>query len=641
MAPENFFDQQADSLRRSRQAICLFWLFAVIVSFCVAIATGLLLRLIANAYDIEALRNPAGAMVAAAGLTFLILLFGCWRRHRQIQAGVANFLRLYDIREVDPDSGDEEERRYYNLSCEMALASGIPVPQLYLLENQAINSFCIGWEVDQASLVLSRGALERLTREELQGVIAHEYSHVLYGDMRVNTRMLVWLSGLFMIYQAGAVLCVGVSVEGGGRTGPMARHPLVMALGVVLMGIGYIGNFFGKILQTFVCRNREKLADASAVQFTRNPAGISGALKKLGKDNLRARLGHRIFEEFGHMLFADTKLHFVSRALASHPPLEERIRWLDPGWDGVFPAVPRRAGEFSEDIYTGNHPLPPLRKVREVYEHVGTPDAGEVDHMHLWLGALPQDILTLSRNRDGAAAIVLRLFLQDKDEILQKQMERLEAFGDEELLEAVEQARERLPEVRPTDLIPLFDLCAPALRKMYREKREPYLDLVERILEADGQVTLQEYALQMLVEHTLASEAEIRKLCQPRCTVGECEEALNLFLSLLAWDGARTPAEAEESFQAAVNRFRGYQGPTQLKLLGSAQDHFAELDQTLRQLMRLTPGVQKQLIAAAQEAVKVNGRIDGNQLLTFRAAAAAMRVPVSPLLMLEGRKSED
>ena len=636
--PGNFFDRQAESLRRSRQVAFLFWLFAAIVSGCVAFVTGIILRLIAREEDIEALRDPKGAMLAAAAVTFLLLLFGCWRRHRQIRAGVASFLRLYDIREVDPDSMEEVERRAHNLCAEMALASGVPLPQLYLLENQAINAFCIGWEVEQATLVLSRGALDRLTREELQGVIAHEFSHILYGDMRLNTRMLVWLAGLFMIFQAGAVLCVGVPSEGGGtsgRSGPTGRHPGLFALGLVLMGIGYFGNLLGKILQCLFSRNREIMADASAVQFTRNPLGITGALKKLGKENLRARLGHRIFEEFGHMLFADTKLHFVSRALATHPPLEERIRWLDPGWDGVFPKVPRREGSFSEHIHTGNHPLPPVRKMRDLYENVGTPDDDEVAWMHLWLEALPEAVIALSRKRDGAAAIVLRIFLQNEPDTLNDQLAALEDFGDADFRETVQTVRGLLPDLRSADLLPLFDLCVPALRRMYGQQREAYLDLIDRLVDADGQVSLQEYALQMMVRQALASEAEIRSLRRPRCSVGQCGEALNLFLSLLAWDGAQTPAQAEESFQAAANRFRGYQGPVTLALRQSVHEHYAELDQILRQLMRLTPGVQKQLIAAAREAVKVNGRIDENQMLTFRAAAAAMHVPVSPLLMRE------
>lgn len=228
---------------------------------------------------------------------------------------------------VNPDTSDPDERKLRNVIEEMAIAAGVPVPKIYVLDDEkTINAFAAGHTPDDAAIGVTRGCMTLLSREELQGVLGHEFSHILNGDMRLNLRVMGVIFGILCLAVIGRVL---IYSRGGGR----GRNPM-MFLGLALIVIGAIGMFFGRLIQAALSRQREFLADASSVQFTRNPAGLSGALQKIGGVGSQVESAHA--GEASHMFFENGMGKPFLGALATHPPLDERIRAIDPGWDGEF-----------------------------------------------------------------------------------------------------------------------------------------------------------------------------------------------------------------------------------------------------------------------------------------------------------------
>src|SRR6056297_1981581 len=247
--------------------------------------------------------------------TVLVVVLASAYRSAQLRGGGGQVARELGGVEVTGDSNDPLRRRLLNVVEEMAIASGVPVPQVFVLEHEpGINAFAAGWSPADAAVAVTRGTLETLNREELQGVIAHEFSHVFNGDMRLNIRLIGVLFGILALAVVGRRMLTSMHLTRGGRN-KNAGGIVLVALAVVV--IGYVGLFFGRWIQAAVSRQREYLADASAVQFTRSPEGIAGALKKIGAATAGSRLVVNT-QEVGHMLFASS---LSSRLMATHPPL--------------------------------------------------------------------------------------------------------------------------------------------------------------------------------------------------------------------------------------------------------------------------------------------------------------------------------
>ncbi len=246
---------------------------------------------------------------------------------------------------------DPLERRLLNIVEEMALASGIPVPPVYLLDEDGINAFAAGYSPADAVIGVTRGSIELLSRDELQGVIAHEFSHIFNGDMKLNIRLMGLVFGLLVLSFLGQILVriilesrsSGSSRSSNSNSGKDNTGAIIMVallIGAALWILGLVGEGIARLIQAAISRQREYLADASAVQFTRNPDGIAGALKKIGGFANHGKLKAVGVSEVNHMLFA-CGLSAAASALSldSHPPLDDRIRQIDPQWDGKYPRV--------------------------------------------------------------------------------------------------------------------------------------------------------------------------------------------------------------------------------------------------------------------------------------------------------------
>ena len=328
----NFFEAQD---RARRNSALLFVLFAA------AVASLVVLVYLAAALFLDPESARAGTVVFNPDLFFkttggvlAVVAFGSLTKTLALKAGGgAAVAQAMGGRLIPPSTRDPLERRLINVVDEMAIASGVPAPQVYLTPDAAVNAFAAGSRPDNAVVGMTRGALESLSRDELQGVVAHEFSHILNGDMRLNMRLIGILHGVLLLGYIGYFILrstlYGGMMRSRDRGGAAAALPLI---GLALVVVGFAGSFFGNWIRAAVSRQREFLADASAVQFTRNPRGIGGALEKIGV--LSGMLQSPRASECRHMCFSDSVASGFANPFATHPPLDERIRRVFPQWDG-------------------------------------------------------------------------------------------------------------------------------------------------------------------------------------------------------------------------------------------------------------------------------------------------------------------
>jgi Zn-dependent protease with chaperone function len=266
-------------------------------------------------------------------------------RTAQLRKGGAAVADLLGGRRVDPMTQDPAERVLLNVVEEMSIAAGLPVPAVFVMDREGgINAFAAGHTVNDAAVAVTRGMLESLSRDELQGVVAHEFSHILNGDMRLNVRIMGLLFGILILTVVGRGILRGSM--GGGRIRVSGSRRggggQVAIIGVALVVLGYLGVLVGRLIQAAVSRQREFLADAAAVEFTRNPSGLAGALKRIGAASAGSRIQDHHAQEAGHLFFAPGLRAGLSGLTATHPPLAKRIQRIDPRWDGSFEVDPVR-----------------------------------------------------------------------------------------------------------------------------------------------------------------------------------------------------------------------------------------------------------------------------------------------------------
>ena len=419
-----------------------------------------------------------------------------------LSSGGRAVAELLDGRLVNPNSIDIHERKLLNIVEEMAIASGVPVPQVYVMDGEtSINAFAAGHSASDAAISVTRGCMTMLSRDELQGVIAHEFSHLLNGDMRLNLRLMGLIFGILCLTVIGRVL-----IQTRGKKNPL---PL---LGLALIIIGWVGVLFGRLIQAAVSRQREFLADASAVQFTRNPGGLAGALKKIGGLGEGSKLQSPRAEEASHLFFANgLKSSFFG--FATHPPLAERIRALDSSFDGNFPTV------VTEAVDPASVPLPPpgaqppplpgaqpppLPVVRPpplpvamaaftpavVAQQAIVADIGQPTTEHLRYAAelqesLPDSLRAAAHDPLGASALVCAFLLDRESAAREKQLQELGRATSE----AMRQETFRIwPEVQglpPQARMPLVDIALPALRRLSPPQFEQFRAAVKTLVASD------------------------------------------------------------------------------------------------------------------------------------------------------------
>lgn len=646
----DFFEQQDRARRKTKWLIFYFATavvciivavyFACLLTFQVLYASETNRRVKLEREQELDLWNPTLFLYSALG-ALAVIGTGTAYRFSSLAAGGRSLAESLGGRLVRSNTLDLDERKLLNVVEEMALASGVPVPLVYVLDNEAgINAFAAGRTQSDAVIGVTRGCMKLLTRDELQGVIAHEFSHILNGDMRLNLRLIGLIFGIMCLAIVGRVL-----IRTRGRKNPL---PL---LGLALILIGWVGVFFGRLIQAAVSRQREFLADASAVQFTRNPTGLSGALQKIGGVVQGSRLQSEHAMEASHMFFGNALKPSFLNAFATHPPLEERIRAIDPAWDGKFhrvsapipPAV--SSGQQGPATHQPFRPAssdrisavvvgaaPRTIPTQDVLANVGRPTAMHLKYAEELRASLPDSVGQAAQNPTGAAALVYAMLISVDPSL---QAAQLEEIGNR----AGEQVRQKvvdlLPDVRRTAArarLPLVDLALPALRELTEEEYERFASILQWLVESDEKIDLSEYVLQRVVRRHLGSQfakarSPVVQYYAIRPLLPDCE----VILSAMAHLGGTQSNDVVKAFAAGAPYLRV---DVPISLLPREQCGIAAIDEALNRLALAAPIIKKNLLDACAHVVGADGVIREEEAELLRAIAETLECPIPPFVQI-------
>ncbi len=584
--------------------------------------------------------NPRDfAIIAVCGILFIGL--ASLTKMQALRGGGSAVAEMLGGRRVSSTTEDPAEKRFLNVVEEMAIASGVPVPAVYLLENEeGINAFAAGHTPNDAAVAVTRGALRHLKRDELQGVIGHEFSHILNGDMRLNVRLIGILFGIFALGILGRIL---LRVGGGPRRGGSKRGaPVVAIAGLLLLLIGYIGTIVGRLIQAAVSREREHLADSSSVQFTRNPSGLAGALKKIGglTDGSRIRSPHA--EQASHLFFSPGRgMGFLTAAFATHPPLVERIRKLDSSFDGVFPPVeeepaigreerPAKRARGLEDllgpvILGGALAVEP----KKILDRVGDPNVNDPALGAALLGLIPEEIRSRAATPEGAARAILALLFDSTDDAREKQIEILEKDLPRGEVDSIVRMHEELRGLDPRARLPLVDLAAPALRDLEPIERQKLLVRLDALVNADAGVTLFEFALRQVIAHRLLRASRPVDRIRFR-SFGPVLKDVGVLLGALARAGSGGDADAARAaFASGVSRIEDL-AKTSLPFRPEEPTDFAALEKALDRLAEASFAVREKTVDAAVHVALADRAVTIEEAELIRAFSASLDCPIPP-----------
>ncbi|MFA5057993.1 MAG: M48 family metallopeptidase [Opitutaceae bacterium] len=672
----DFFEAQEHARKRTTRLVVLFGL-AVLGTILLSYLAAMSLLNWAHARQTDAdyefqWIDPSVLLAVAAG-TLIVVGFASLYKWSQFRGGGAVVAEGVGGRRVDAHTTDLNERRLLNVVEEMAIASGVPIPVVYVLDDEpSLNAFAAGLTPSDAVVAVTRGTVEKLNRDELQGVIAHEFSHILNGDMRLNVKLAATVFGILVIGLIGRGILRGFArgrVSGGRGRGGGGGVLVIIAVGLALMIIGYVGYFFGRLIQAAVSRQREFLADASSVQFTRNPGGIVGALRKIGGYALGSHLATDKAAEIGHFFFAQGFDSMMLDGLwATHPPLDMRIRAIDPQWDGKFyqpdEVVDVRRESFQSVGY-GPPPLPPEVAVQRAYNipaggpppvsrraialapaavmaQIGSITPQHVAHARNVLEAIPGRLRDAARVIREAPAVVYGLLLEQHGEIGERQNAILDSHAGGATAGLV---RELLPHFAALAIdakLPLAQLTLPALRQLPPAELSALATTCQALIEADQQLSYFEYALQkVLLRHLSVAGAPAASVTQIYAFNAVVDE-IAVLLSALAWAGAmqgpeQTDGTVEADRQAAEGAFRDGAGQIKLiepklALLGPDACEFAQIDAALDKLMSASFPIKQRLLLACAHTVSHDHQIRAEEGELLRAFADSLGCPMPPLL---------
>lgn len=632
----DFFEHQDQARRNSRRLVFLFLLgmLGVVASVClliVLVTFGMQETEFGRAqqWNLQTLLSHWPILAGAAAGTSLVIGGASTMRVAQLSGGGQAVAGALGGRPLSHQTRDRDERRVLNIVEEMAIASGIPVPPVYLLEEDGINAFAAGHSPQDAVIGITRGCVRKLTRDELQGVVAHEFSHILHGDMRLNIRLIGLVYGIMVIGLIGWQVFRMAMYSGGSRRNSKDSSPaLFLAVGGGLILIGAVGTFFGNWIKAALSRQREFLADASAVQFTRNPDGISGALKRIGAASQHGLLEHPSAEEFSHMYFAAGVNSMLSSMFATHPPLEERIRRIDPRWDGSW-----KVSDRSTPAARQQREKPPEDRRRQMEKAIGVMVGMQVlgqaapEHVelaHQLIEEIPEPVRDAAHDPYGARAVLYCLLLDRQEPIRQRQLEDLERYGEPGMAKLTHAMASTIGQLDRRHRLPLINITLGSLKELSPSQEEAFFRNLQRLAQADQSLDLFEWILIRIVHHHL-------RPVQPRrrsATVAQLSGACQRLLSAVAWVGRGELSAIEAAFQAGM---AGLSLPGQ-KLIGGSELRLSEMDRVLEQLTALQPQETKRLLQACAKVIEHDGEVNVDEAELMRAIAESLGCPMPPML---------
>ncbi|RUO39818.1 peptidase [Aliidiomarina taiwanensis] len=578
MSQMNFFEHQ-DIARRNTRLLIILFLVAVAI---LVVLTGAVVAFFAG--GMNSATQPAQTtgfvfhwdiILAACGVVVSAISLAVLYKWAVLRPGGKVVAEKLGGRRLEPNSSDPLERKVLHVVEEMAIAANMPVPPVYLLEQEpGINAFAAGYSPKDAVIGVTRGCVEQLTRNQLQGVIAHEIAHILNGDMRMNIRIMAILNGILFISHAGyLVLRTSAFGAASRRSNNNARNALPF-LGIALLIIGAIGVLFGNIIKAAVSRQREYLADASAVQFTRDPESIGGALQQIGALQAGSQIENKNASEASHLFFGQAISKWAS-IFATHPPLESRIKRVLPSWDGTFKAnspQPTTATSTESSAASSAAPASPQEKLTQL----------------AILASLPEATRTEAREQVGSEALTLALILCDEAGARQQQLSLIEKAHGATLAERAARNYTDIQALSTEQRLPLIELAMPAIKGLAAEQKVLLLTTLKALRDVDQQVSLYEWCLTELVERYIQADLHPNKRVSGVRMKAQSDAEYSL--SILAHYGHDNEQQAQQAFAAAASVYGTTLQPYRQDTLsfGNLADALDRIDQwDVRQKERL------------------------------------------------------
>ena len=599
------------------------------------------------------------------GGTLLLVICGALYKIAQLKRGGGEGVAvMLGGRQIVPDTDDFFEKRLRNVVEEMAIASGTPVPPVYVMEHErGINAFAAGFTPSDSVVAVTYGTMTGLTREELQGVIAHEFSHILNNDMRMNINLMAIIHGLIVIGLLGRILLEFSARSSRTRSRESGQVVVfVISAGIILWIVGSCGMFFASLIKASISRSRERLADASAVQFTRNPGGLANALKKIGGLSQGSRIRPPNAEQASHMFFGKgTKNSFFN----THPPIVQRIQWLEPTFDGSLPEVSLRdlrkqlarfegaplEEEKKEekktdivDLFTDPVKLATTATIltatsaprlkpnnpEALIDSIGQPMQQHADAAKQLLDSIPERVKQYARDPHGARMLIYFLLLDSSATIRSKQMELIREQAEPEVFQTLEAALPNLGKIQPEMRLPIIDLSIPALRFLSPAQYAAFRKIVKQLILADDRVDIFEYALQrVLVRHLdPAFNGESKRRPVNYYAIRGLEAETSTILSTLARNGHDDPKTAEEAFRDAAEKIAAPKADFQF--LEKSECTWEALNAALDRFSESSFKVKKWLLGAALACLMHDREITIDEVELFRAIADSLDCPVPP-----------
>ena len=659
----DFFEHQ-DRARRNTGRLVLLFIAAIIGIIAltypvIAIAVLMLTRGSGGPGGPGGIWQPELLFVVTAAVLAIVTV-GSLYKLAQLRGGGRVVAESLGGRRIDSGSTDPDERKLLNVVQEMAIASGVPVPPVYLMHDEnGINAFAAGFNPDDAVIGVTRGCVQLLDRDELQGVIAHEFSHILNGDMRLNIRLIGVLHGILVIAFIGQMIFRTLLHTGGGRRRSSSSNKkdgggiiVVIAAAAALMAIGYVGYFFGGLIKAAVSRQREYLADASAVQFTRYPKGIGGALSKIGGYAYGSTVTSPRASEISHMFFGQGVKSWLGAATATHPPLPERIRRIDADWGGSFIDTGEIARSKRYDTPQANeatsgfaHPQPiaaltglvgAAQSANQAQDNaidlLGSLSDQHLNYAHDLINAMPDVLTEAAHSSFGACAVIYALLMDADEEIAARQIETISGLVGQPIAEATKKLRLAVTNLDTSARLPLVDMAMPALHEMSSDQYAGFKKCIRELVAEDRKIELFEWTLSYILIRRLAPAYEPDRRIDPRVryySLKPMHQHLSVLLSTLARYGHKDAKDIHVAFDDATARLQLNPAPM---LLADSVCGLKELSHALQALNEVSIREKKKVIQACAACIVSDHRVTTAEGEMLRAICDALGCPMPPIL---------
>ncbi len=657
----DFFEQQAKAQRKTKWLVFYFTL-AVISMILMIYGVAVFASTYTGAsrhhrYEDYSQMPPINywdpKLFAEVALGTIIVIFcGSAYKTMALASGGGAVAESLGGRLLASNTNDPDERKLLNVVEEMSIASGVPMPQVYVLDDErGINAFAAGHTTSDAVVAVTRGCMQTLSRDELQGVIGHEFSHILNGDMKLNVRLIGILFGIFCLATIGRILLYARS------SNSRDKNPLPL-IGILLLVIGSLGLFFGRLIQAAVSRQREFLADASSVQFTRNPAGLSGALQKIGGSASHLESPHA--SDASHLFFANGLADSLFGALATHPPLEQRIKAIDPNWDGKFQVVnvseetdslaPNRPRERRPVFVDGKMIIlggailgagedqiaaPPVIKSRYVLPNLGNPTPLHLRYAEDMRAALPENLKLAVREPLAAVALIYALILSADGKLHVDQLAQIAKSVSPAVAEKTDALFADVAKTGTTARLPLVNLALGALKQLSTEQFQNFSRTLSWLIQSDGEVGLFEFVLQKIVQRHLAPKfGAANPVTVQFYTLKPLVPDCALILSALANVGSNDAGEIQKAFDTGAPFLRTTDD-SELVLQPDERCGIDQVGVALDRLAQAVPIIKKNLLEACAHVVGADGVIQESEAELLRAISDTLDCPMPPLGVTE------